>query len=192
MLRFKNALERIFIIATIILTITIIVEISLVGKNVTFSTRFTPPSTQRSLKNQTYYTEVQVLMLFVNSLMLFLLPALTYSIFMKTKRFFFPLWIGFMALTAVTLMCNVYYMTGCTQYRNYLSQIAKAISNTVGYCQESICNKATCARIQSFKDSEKMTLAYSIIDLICSVFIIIGGLVINMKRRKSSEIELIM
>lgn len=192
MLRFKNALEKVFVVAVAVLMISMVVEISLVGKNVTYTTRFTPPSTEKSLKNETYYTEVQMLILFISSALLILLPFLAYSIFLKTKRFFFPLWIAFMALTALALLCNVYYMTGGTVYRGYLNQIATTIVSTPGYCEESLCNKVTCARINSFKASEKMTLAYSIIDLICSLLIVVGGFLINMQRRKTNEIELIM
>jgi hypothetical protein len=107
---------------------------------------------------------------------------------MKTKRFFFPLWIAFMAVTAIALLSNVYYMTGSSIYRNYLNQIANTINNTAGFCEGSLCNKVTCARIKSFKDSERMTLAYSIIELLCSLFIVVAGFLINIKRRKTNEI----
>lgn len=45
MLRFKNALEKVFVVAVAVLMVSMVVEISLVGKNVTYTTRFTPPST---------------------------------------------------------------------------------------------------------------------------------------------------
>jgi hypothetical protein len=37
-----------------------------------------------------------------------------------------------------------------------------------------------------------MTLAYSIIDILCSLYIVVSGVLINIKRRKNNEIELIM
>jgi hypothetical protein len=135
MLKLKNALEKAFVAVAVVLMISIVVEIALVGKNVTYTTRFTPPSTEQALKNETYYTEVQMLIILVSSLLLVLLPFLAYSIFMKTKRFFFPLWITFMVLTAITLLSNVYYMTGSSAYRSYLNQIANTISVAAGYCE---------------------------------------------------------
>ena len=56
MKRIKNPLETILVITTVILEVTLLVEIGLVGKNVTYTTRFTPPSTERTLMNQTYFT----------------------------------------------------------------------------------------------------------------------------------------
>jgi hypothetical protein len=175
-----------------ILMVAIVVEIALIGKNITFSSRFTPPSTENVLKNESYYAEVQMLILFISAVLLVLLPLLAYSIFMKSKRYFFPLWVAFMAVTSTALICNVYYLTGSKDYRNYLNQVAGTIGGSAGYCEESMCNKVTCARIGSFKSSESMTLAYSIIDLLCSLYIVVAGVLINLKRRKNNEIELIM
>lgn len=188
MLKLKNTLERVFVAVTVVLMVSIVVEISLIGKNITFSSRFTPPSTEKTLKDESYYAEVQTLILLLSAILLVLLPLLAYSIFMKSKRYFFPLWVAFMVITAAALLCNVYYMTGSKSYRGYLNQVANTILNTPGYCDESMCNKVTCARIGSFKASERMTLAYSIIDLLCSLYIVVGGVLINIKRRKTNEI----
>lgn len=164
----------------------------LIGKNITFSSRFTPPSTEKTLKEESYYAEVQMLILLLSAILLVVLPLLSYSIFMKSKRYFFPLWVAFMAITATALLSNVYYMTGSKAYRGYLNQINSTIAGVAGYCEESMCNKVTCARIASFKASESMTLAYSIIALLCSLYIVVAGVLINLKRRKNNEIELIM
>jgi hypothetical protein len=45
MKKIKNPLETFLVVATIILELTLLVEIGLIGKNVTYTTRFTPPST---------------------------------------------------------------------------------------------------------------------------------------------------
>lgn len=45
MLKLKNPMETIFIIVAIALMLTFAVLVSLVGKNLTYTTRFTPPST---------------------------------------------------------------------------------------------------------------------------------------------------
>lgn len=153
MLKLKNTLERIFVGVVAVLMVAIVVEISLIGKNVTYSSRFTPPSTEKTLKDDSYYSQVQMLILLLSSILLVLLPLLAYSIFMKSKRYFFPLWVAFMAVTATILLCNVYYLTGSKDYRGYLNQISGTIAGTSGYCEQSMCNKVTCARINSFKAS---------------------------------------
>lgn len=192
MLKLKNALERIFVIVAGVLMVAIVVEIALVGKNITFSSRFTPPSTEKTLKGESFYAEVQAFILLTSAVLLVLLPLLAYSIFMKSKRYFFPLWVAFLAVTATALLSNVYYLTGSKSYRGYLNQVAGTIAESAGYCEESMCNKVTCARIGSFKASESMTLAYSIIGLLCSLYIVVAGVLINLRRRKNNEIELIM
>ena len=45
MFRVKNPKETIFIACTGVLMFTLIILVSLVGKNLTYTTRFTPPST---------------------------------------------------------------------------------------------------------------------------------------------------
>ena len=45
MFRIKNPKETIFIICTGVLMLTLILLVSLIGKNLTYTTRFTPPST---------------------------------------------------------------------------------------------------------------------------------------------------
>jgi formate hydrogenlyase subunit 3/multisubunit Na+/H+ antiporter MnhD subunit len=134
MLKLKNALERIFVGVVVVLMVSIVVEISLIGKNITFSSRFTPPSTEKSLKEESYYAEVQMLILLLSSILLVLLPLLAYSIFLKSKRYFFPLWVGFMVVTAAALLSNVYYMTGSRAYRSYLNQVSNIVVDTPGYC----------------------------------------------------------
>ena len=51
MLKLKNPFEVIFIFAVAILMLNFALLVSFVGKNLTYTTRFTPPSTERSLKN---------------------------------------------------------------------------------------------------------------------------------------------
>jgi len=114
MLRLKNFLEKGFLGVAAILMAVIIVDISILGKNLTFMTRFTPPSTEEDLKNEAYFTHIQVFILLMSSLLFLLLPFLGYSVFVKSKRYFFPLWIAFMIITAFILLSNVYYLTGNT------------------------------------------------------------------------------
>lgn len=45
MFKIKNPLETVFIIIAVALMVTFAVLVSLVGKNLTYTTRFTPPST---------------------------------------------------------------------------------------------------------------------------------------------------
>lgn len=51
MLRLKNFLEKGFLGVAAILMAAIVVDISILGKNLTFMTRFTPPSTEEDLKS---------------------------------------------------------------------------------------------------------------------------------------------
>lgn len=118
----------------IVLVLTAIVQISIIGKNLTFSTRFTPPSTEKSLKDSTYYTEAQILMLGLSSLIIVIVPFLTYCIFIKSKRFFLPLWIGYMIMASLLLVVNVYYLTGSQNYKDYLSSVSSTIDNSPNYC----------------------------------------------------------
>jgi hypothetical protein len=134
MLRLKNALERILVGVVGVLMVAIVVEIALVGKNVTYSSRFTPPSTEGSLKGEGYFGEVQVLILLLGAVLFLLLPLLAYSMFLKSKRYFFPLWVAFLILAAAALLSNVYYLTGSSAYRGYLAQVAATIAGTAGYC----------------------------------------------------------
>lgn len=192
MLRLKNPLESIFMGTSVLLIIVLLVEISLVGKSLTYSTRFTPPSTELNLKNATYFTEGQVAILLFSSLLVLLLPMLVYSIFLKTKRFFVPLWAGFMALTALLLLCNTYFLTGSPKYHDYLTQLAKSIDNSPGYCEENLCNRVSCVRISTFEEARKMTIACSVITILAAIYIVVAGFLINRRRRKTNEIELIM
>lgn len=174
------------------LMVSIVVEIALVGKNVTYSSRFTPPSTEGRLKNESYFGGVQVLILLVGAVLFLLLPLLAYSMFLKSKRYFFPIWVAFLILAATALLANVYYLTGSSDYKGYLAQVASTIAGTAGYCEQSPCNKVTCARISSFQSAQSMTLGYSVITLICSLYVAVAGVLINLRRSKSNEIELIM
>ena len=45
MFRIKNIKETIFIIVGTSILVTLVILIALVGKNLTYTTRFTPPST---------------------------------------------------------------------------------------------------------------------------------------------------
>ena len=56
MIKIKTIKELCFILAALIIIITLIVLVSIVGKNLTYTTKFTPPSTELSLKNQSYFT----------------------------------------------------------------------------------------------------------------------------------------
>jgi hypothetical protein len=166
--------------------IAIIVQIALVGKNVTYSSRFTPPSTESKLKSESYFGGVQVLILVVGAVLFLILPLLAYSMFLKSKRYFFPIWVTFLILAATALLANVYYLTGSSDYRGYLAQVASTIAGSTGYCEQSPCNKVTCARISSFQASQSMTLAYSVITLVCSLYVAVAGVLINLRRSKSN------
>ena len=43
--KIKNVKETVFIITALAVMVTLVILISLVGKNLTYTTRFTPPST---------------------------------------------------------------------------------------------------------------------------------------------------
>ena len=45
MFRIKNQKETFYVIGVIVLMLTFVVLVALVGKNLTYTTRFTPPST---------------------------------------------------------------------------------------------------------------------------------------------------
>jgi hypothetical protein len=117
---------------------------------------------------------------------------LVYSIFLKTKRFFVPLWAGFMALTSLLLLSNTYFLTGSPKYRDFLSQLSKSIENSPGYCEDNICNRVSCVRINTFEEARKMTIACSVIIILTAIYIVVAGFLINRRRRKTNEIELIM
>ena len=47
MLKLKKPIETVFIVVAVALVLTFVVLVSLVGKNLTYTTRFTPPSTEK-------------------------------------------------------------------------------------------------------------------------------------------------
>lgn len=147
MLKLKSWFEIAFIIVAFILLVTFAVLISLVGKNLTYTTRFTPPSTERSLKNESYFTESQVFIVFAGGILMVLLPVLTYTVFLKSKRFFIPIWATYLSLIVILMLTSLYYLTGSQDYRDYLSQVSSVINSNPDYCQASLCNKATCVRM---------------------------------------------
>ena len=106
---------------TVALVLIAIPNIAIIAKNITYTTRFTPPSTELQLKNSTFYTQAQILILVLTSLLIIVLPFLAYCIFAKSKRFFFPLWIAFMVIVSLLLIINVYFLTGSQNYKDYLS-----------------------------------------------------------------------
>ena len=192
MLRLRNTLEKGLGGAGVVLMLTALLLISLVGKNVTYTTRFTPPNTEASLRNSTYFAEVQVLILIFAAVLVLLLPFLGYSILAKSKRIFFPLWVGFLATMALLLLLSLYYLAGANRYRDYLGQLEVTVQRQEGYCEESVCNRVTCARLNSYYDSRRMAIAFSVIGLVCAAIIAVAGFVVNLRRRKTNEIELII
>ena len=121
-------------------------------------------------------------------LLILLLPALSYTIFMKSKRFFIPLWTAYIVLAGLLLLVSIYYLAGSNEYRDYLSQVSAVVDSTPNYCEASMCNKATCARMTSFHSSRCMVEAFCIIGTIGSLYIAGAGFMINLTRRKSNEI----
>jgi hypothetical protein len=97
-----------------------------------------------------------------------------------------------MVVTALLMLASVYFLSGSQLYRSYLSQVGRSISSSPGYCEESLCNKVSCVRVDTYRDSRRMVIAGCVIDLICSVYIVAAGFLINRRRRKNNEIELIM
>lgn len=192
MLKLKNPFEVIFIFAVAILMLNFALLVSFVGKNLTYTTRFTPPSTERSLKNETYFTECQVLIVAFGGLLIIILPALCYTVFMKSKRFFLPIWGTYTAVIVLLILSSLYYISGSQNYRDFLSQISSTIDATPDYCSMSLCNMATCARMSSYNSSRKMTEAFCVIGTLCSLYVVGLGFFINLRRRKTNEIELIM
>ena len=51
MIRLKTWFEIAFLIVAAVLLLTLALLVALVGKNLTYTTRFTPPSTEKALKN---------------------------------------------------------------------------------------------------------------------------------------------
>lgn len=192
MFKLKNPIESIFIVVAFVLLITFAVLVSLVGKNLTYTTRFTPPSTERSLKNESYFTESQAVIVVLGGVLILLLPSLSYTVFMKSRRYFVPLWGTYIAVAAVLLLSSLYYLVGSQGYRDFLSQVSAVIDNTPGYCEKSLCNKATCARMSSYHVSRQIVEAFMVICSLGSLYVAGVGFLINKRRRKSNEIELIM
>lgn len=192
MFKLKNPMETIFIIVAIILMLTFVVLVSLVGKNLTYTTRFTPPSTERSLKNESYFTESQVIIVVLGGALILLLPTLSYMVFLKSKRYFIPLWVTYISMAAVLLLTSLYYLAGSSNYRDYLGQVSAVIDNTPNYCEQSLCSTVTCARMKSYHASRSMAEAFMVIGSLGSLYVAGVGFVINLRRRKSNEVELIM
>ena len=120
------------------------------------------------------------------AVLVLLLPFLGYSILAKSKRVFFPLWVGFLITMALLLLLNLYYLTGAGVYRDYLNHLYSNITRSDSYCQESMCNRATCARINSYHDSRRTAIAFCVIGLLCAVVIAVSGFVVNLRRRKTN------
>jgi hypothetical protein len=192
MLKIKNPKETIFVATTAALLATLVVLVAILGKNLTYTTRFTPPSTEQALKNQSYFTESQVFIVSLGGLLLLALPSLAYAVFLKSKRLFVPLWAAFVALMACLLLATLYFLAGSQEYRDYLWQVSQRIEETPGFCEASLCNKATCARMSSLRSSRAMAEAFCVIGLLGSLYIAAVGLLIHLARRKANEIELIM
>lgn len=192
MFKLKNPIETIFIAVAFVLLITFAALVSLVGKNLTYTTRFTPPSTERSLRNESYFTESQALIVILGGTLILVLPSLSYTVFMKSKRYFIPLWGAYIAVAAVLLLTSLYYLVGSQRYRDFLSQVSDVIDNTPGYCEKSLCNKTTCARMSSYHTSRQMVEAFMVVCCLGSLYVAGIGFLINKRRRKSNEIELIM
>jgi hypothetical protein len=123
MKKIEALLEKILITTCSIILLVIFLEISFIGKNLTYTTRFTPPSTEDSIRNQTYYTEVQVIIIVTLILYAFYIPIFVYVTFTKSKRYFFPLWICFIIFNSVIILFNIYYLVGFKNYRRFLSQL---------------------------------------------------------------------
>lgn len=86
-------------------------------------------------------------MVLAGGLLMVLLPIFIYTVFIKSKRFFIPMWATYLSLVVILLLTSLYYLTGSEGYRDYLSQISSIISNSSDYCEQSLCNKATCVRM---------------------------------------------
>ncbi len=80
-------------------------------------------------------------------ILMVLLPIFIYTVFIKSKRFFIPMWGTYLSLIVILLLTCLYYLTGSQDYRDYLSQVSSVISTNADYCQQSLCNKATCVRM---------------------------------------------
>ena len=128
----------------------------------------------------------------MGGLLFLVIPSLTYTIFLKSKRLFIPLWATFICLSVFLLLLSIYYLAGSSNYRDYLSQLTTNIDNTPEYCQKSMCNKVTCARLSSYHSSRYMATAFCVIGSLSSIYIAGIGFYINLGRRKHNEIELIM
>lgn len=90
------------------------------------------------------------------------------------------------------LLTSLYYLAGSSNYRDYLGQISSVIDNTPDYCQKSLCNTATCSRMESYDSSRKVVEAFMVVGSLGSLYVAGVGFLINLRRRKSNEVELIM
>ena len=135
MLRLRNTLEKVLAVAGAVLMLTTLLLISLVGKNVTYVTRFTPPTTEKTLLDETYFHQTQILILALAAALVLLLPFLGYSTLAKSKRVFFPLWVAFLIIISILLLLNLQYLTGASAYRDYLSHLSSNINRSNSYCQ---------------------------------------------------------
>ena len=186
MLKLKNIQEIIFIIVGVVLLLTLVVLISLVGKNLTYSRHFTPPSTEQDLKDQTFFTQSQVLMVTTGSFLILLVPAFTFTAFLQKKRMFVPMWGVFVGLSIFLMLLAIYNLMGSGSYREYLGQVSNVIEGSPGYCQTSMCNKATCARMSSFSSSRTIVEVFLGLGSISSMLMAYLGFRINLARRKNT------
>lgn len=187
-----KALEKVLLSASALLLLAIFLEISLVGKNLTYTTRFTPPSSENSLRNETYYTETQVLLIALSALLAFLTPAFLFFTFTKSKRYFFPTWVAVIALCVLALLLSIYYLGGSNTYRDYLSQIRRRIAGDSSFCGGGLGQKSTCVRVESYQASQKMTIAFAVLCSLCSLTIIPVAFLVNQHRRRDISLELVV
>ena len=109
---------RIVVIASIaIYLLLVLLEISLMAKNLTYASRFTPPSTEKYILNKTYNLESQVLVIILLTINLFCVIGMAYATFNRGLK-------AFMISTVIALTQNVmivifclYFLAGGSDYR---------------------------------------------------------------------------
>lgn len=186
--RAKKLVKWSLISVTVALVVVTTLAVGLVGKNITYTARLTPPAQRAQLDEASVYYYSQISLLALGLLFNLALLANGYVAFTMNRRKFrinigtamsnlgilVLLWLG-------TMVVTIAFVVGGGSYQSLL-KAEMASPSTWDNCAASLCGAATCARLSAYSAAHSMSVAFAVIGSLLGTALVPLSLLINSNR----------
>ena len=186
--RAKKLVKWSLISVTVALVVVTTLAVGLVGKNITYTARLTPPAQRAQLDEASVYYYSQISLLALGLLFNLALLANGYVAFTMNRRKFrinigtamsnlgilVLLWLG-------TMVVTIAFVIGGGTYQSLL-KAEMASPSTWDNCTASLCGAATCARLSAYSAAHSMSVAFAVIGSLLGTALVPLSLLINSNR----------